>query len=63
MTDETSGDAIDWAYGLLGVTHSYGVELPPSIFAENGFVLPPSFIDPVGKEVFVGLRTLASFIR
>jgi len=60
---ETSGDAIDWAYGLLGVTHSYGVELQPSIFAENGFVLPPSSIVPVGKEVFVGLRTLASFIR
>ena len=63
MTDETSGDATDWVYGVLGVTHSYGVELQPSIFSNNGFVLPPSFIDPVGEEVFVGLETLATFIR
>lgn len=60
---ETSGDATDWVYGVLGVTHSYGVELQPSFFSNNGFVLPPSYIDPVGKEVFVGLETLATFIR
>ena len=47
----------------MGVTHSYGVELQPSFFSNNGFVLPPSYIDPVGKEVFVGLETLATFIR
>ncbi|KAL9959383.1 hypothetical protein ACROYT_G032705 [Oculina patagonica] len=60
---KTSGDATDWVYGVLGVTHSYGVELQPSIFTENGFVLPPSFIEPVGKEVLAGLETLATFIR
>lgn len=62
MTDKTSGDATDWVYGVLGVTHSYGVELRPSIFTENGFILPPTYIEPVGKETFAGLKTLATVI-
>ncbi|KAJ7377902.1 corticosteroid- binding protein [Desmophyllum pertusum] len=47
----TSGDATDWVYGVLGVTHSYGVELQPSFYSENGFVLPPSYIVPVAFGV------------
>ncbi|RMX60512.1 hypothetical protein pdam_00001433 [Pocillopora damicornis] len=60
---KTSGDATDWVYAVLGVTHSYGVELQPSIFSQNGFVLPPSYIEPVGKEVLAGMKTLASLVR
>ena len=63
LADKTSGDATDWVYGVLGVVHSYGVELQPSIFTDNGFILPPSYIEPVGKEAFAGLKTLASFVR
>lgn len=59
---KTSGDATDWVHGVLGVTHSYGVELQPSFFAENGFILPPSYIEPVGKETLSGLKILCSFI-
>ena len=62
ITDKTSGDATDWVHGVLGVTHSYGVELQPSFFAENGFILPPSYIEPVGKETLSGLKILCSFI-
>lgn len=60
---KTSGDATDWVYGVLGVTHSYGVELQPSIFSQKGFILSPSYIEPVGKEVVAGLKTLASHVR
>lgn len=63
LIDKTSGDATDWVYAVLGVTHSYGVELQPSIFSQNGFVLPPSYIEPVGKEVLTGMKTLASLVR
>lgn len=59
----TSGDATDWVYGVLGVTHSYGVELQPSIFTDNGFILPPTSIEPVGKETFAGLKALANFLN
>lgn len=59
---KTSGDATDWVYGILGVTHSYGVELPPSIFTRGGFVLPPHYIQPVGRETFAGLKALAYFL-
>jgi len=59
---KTSGDATDWVYGVLGVTHSYGVELRPSIFTQNGFILPPTYIEPVGKETFAGLKTLATVV-
>jgi len=62
ITDKTSGDATDWVHGVLGVTHSYGVELQPSFFAENGFILPPSYIEPVGEETLSGLKILCSFI-
>ena len=45
------------------MTHSYGVELRPSIFTKDGFVLHPKYIEPVGKEAFAGLKTLAYLIR
>lgn len=59
----TSGDSTDWVYGVLGVVHSYGVELQPHFYAQDGFILAPSYIEPVGKEAFVGLQTLSTFIR
>ncbi|XP_031572403.1 carboxypeptidase B-like [Actinia tenebrosa] len=62
MIYPTSGDATDWTFGVLGVTHSYGVELRPSLMDLYGFVLPPSFIAPVGKETFQGLKALAEVL-
>ena len=59
MADKTSGDATDWVYGTLGVTHSYGVELPPFILAPGGFILHPDNIEPVGMETFAGVKAMA----
>lgn len=56
---KTSGDATDWVYGTLGVTHSYGVELPPFILAPGGFILHPDNIEPVGMETFAGVKAMA----
>ena len=62
MADKTSGDATDWVYGTLGVTHSYGVELPPFILAPGGFILHPKNIEPVGMETFAGVKALAEHL-
>lgn len=61
-SDPTSGDATDWTYGVLGVTHSYGVELRPGLMDLYGFTLPPSFIVPVGKETYHGIKALSSLL-
>jgi len=56
----TSGDAIDWVYGTLGVVHTYGIELRPTIKANrNGFKLSRKQIIPTGKDLFIGLTTMA----
>lgn len=62
MADKTSGDATDWVYGTLGVTHSYGVELPPFILATGGFILHPENIEPVGMETFAGVKAMAEHL-
>lgn len=59
----TTGDATDWVFGVLGVEHSYGVELRPTMRSLNGFILPPSNIILAGKETLNGLLALSSFIR
>jgi len=50
---QTSGGSIDYSYGEGGITHSYSVET----FGSN-FTPPPSWILPVGKEVWMGVRQL-----
>ncbi|KAI9291199.1 Zn-dependent exopeptidase, partial [Neoconidiobolus thromboides FSU 785] len=47
-----SGTASDWFYaGNNQKTYGYTIELSPDANASNGFVLPPSRIIPVGKEI------------
>ncbi|EDO46863.1 predicted protein [Nematostella vectensis] len=62
MIYPTSGDATDWTFGVLGVTHSYGVELRPGLSDLYGFFLPPSSIIPVGKETLQGLKRLSELV-
>ncbi|KAL9959382.1 hypothetical protein ACROYT_G032704 [Oculina patagonica] len=54
----TTGDTTDWTFGVLGVTHSYCVELRPRTSSQGGFILPPDKIIPVGQETFAGLKAL-----
>lgn len=54
----TTGDTTDWTFGVLGVVHSYCVELRPKSYSGGGFVLPPDKIIPVGQETFAGLKAL-----
>jgi carboxypeptidase A1 len=56
-TDPTTGDTTDWTFGVLGVVHSYCVELRPRS-SNPGFILPPDKIVPVGQETFAGLKAL-----
>lgn len=59
---QTSGDAIDWVYGQLGVVHTYGIELRPGFSSDknfNGFQRSRSEIVPTAQDLFVGLKTLA----
>ena len=58
VPDPTTGDTTDWTFGVLGIIHSYCVELRPKSYSQGGFVLPPDKIVPVGKETFAGLKAL-----
>ena len=57
---QTSGTAMDWAYGFLSITHSYGIELRPNIGVRySPFVRSPKEIIPSGTDLFTGVKTLA----
>ena len=58
VSDPTTGDTTDWTFGILGVIHSYCVELRPKSYSQGGFILPPDKIVPVGRETFAGLKAL-----
>jgi len=58
----TTGDTTDWTYGVLGVHHSYCVELRPQSSGAGGFILHESKIIPTGQETFAGLKALAKFL-
>ena len=58
VPDPTTGDTTDWTFGVLGVIHSYCVELRPKSYSDGGFILPPDKIIPVGQETFAGLKAL-----
>ena len=45
----TAGDTTDWTYGIYGVP-SLTIELRPRSYAEGGFILPPSQIQPTWEE-------------
>ncbi|KAH8371495.1 hypothetical protein KR093_007701 [Drosophila rubida] len=57
---EVSGSGKEWAYGVKNITIPYTIELRDK--GELGFLLPPSDIIPVAREVtegFVGMITAA----
>jgi len=45
----TAGDTTDWTYGTYGIP-SFTIELRPDTWAEGGFILPPSQIQPTWEE-------------
>lgn len=45
----TAGDTTDWTYGIYGIP-SFTIELRPRTFAEGGFILPASQIQPTWEE-------------
>ncbi|XP_047501681.1 carboxypeptidase A2-like isoform X2 [Penaeus chinensis] len=49
----SAGTAVDWVYDSLGVPYTYIIELPDK--GDYGFLLPPSFIIPVGQETWAGI--------
>ncbi|CAL4063235.1 unnamed protein product, partial [Meganyctiphanes norvegica] len=50
-----SGGSSDWAYEVLGVPYSYALELRPKMGNPYTFMLPPSYIIPVGNETMTGI--------
>jgi len=47
----TSGSTVDWSYGDGGVVESYTIEC-----AGSNFTPPNSWIQPIGREVWAGVR-------
>ena len=61
VLDESAGGSDDWAKGVAKIKYVYTVELRPSddlndAHAHFAFMLPSTFIQPVGKETFVGIK-------
>ncbi|CAH2093050.1 unnamed protein product [Euphydryas editha] len=52
-----SGGSDDWAKGQ-GIKYAYTIELSDT--GRYGFILPTSYIEPVGRESLAGIRVLAS---
>merc|ERR1711892_741915 len=55
-----SGGASDWALGVAGAPYSYSMELRDT--GRYGFLLPPSFIEPVGVETWAFHKTVAEAV-
>merc|ERR1719348_2252912 len=54
---QTSGDAIDWVYGRLGIVHTYVIELRPGFDEDkefNGFKRSQREIVPTATDLYVG---------
>lgn len=54
--DAASGTASDWAFETAGIKYSYTFELPDT--GDQGFLLPPERIRPVGEETWAGVRAM-----
>ena len=53
----SAGSSMDWAHEKAGVRYAFLVELRDT--GDFGFVLPPSEIEPSGKEMFAAVREVA----
>jgi len=58
----TSGDAIDWVYGTLGLKHTYGLELRPTFQHRNGFKHTREAIIPTGNDLAIIVTTLSEIM-
>ena len=58
FADPTTGDATDWTYAMLGIIHSYSIELRPTSQDERGFIVPPQQIVDSGSEILNGMVEL-----
>ena len=56
MLDAASGTASDWAFDGAGIKYSYTFELPDE--GDEGFLLSPERIRPVGEETWAGVKTM-----
>lgn len=59
--DESAGGSDDWAKGVAQIKYVYTVELRPSddindAHAHFAFMLPSTFIEPVGQETYAGVK-------
>ncbi|KAJ9059094.1 hypothetical protein DSO57_1005894 [Entomophthora muscae] len=57
-----SGGASDFFYGAGHKTYGYTIELSPASNAYNGFVLPPSNIIPVGKDLVPAVLHFITYV-
>jgi len=55
-----SGGSADWAYGKLGITYSYTMELRDK--GAFGFLLPPAQILPTAQESILAIKHVARHI-
>eukprot|EP00057_Strongylocentrotus_purpuratus_P023522 XP_011677996.1 PREDICTED: carboxypeptidase B [Strongylocentrotus purpuratus] len=70
LLNEAAGSSKDWGYvpydptskfkGGLGAKYSYTVELRDK--GEYGFLLPENQIQPVGEEIYAGVRAIGDYI-
>jgi murein tripeptide amidase MpaA len=54
---QASGSSVDHGYGITGVIHSYTTEA-----FGNNFTPPPSYIVPVGSEIWAGIKATLEHI-
>ena len=57
LLDAFSGGSPDWVRGVLRIKHAYSVELRD--LGRYGFLLPPSYITPTGRELMAGIMVIA----
>jgi murein tripeptide amidase MpaA len=54
-----SGGSFDWTKAKLDMAYSYAPELRPATAAQGGFEIPPSNIEPSGREIFAAVVAVA----
>ena len=52
---------MDWAYGALGVTYAFALELRDT--GRYGFMLPANQIAPTGRETFAAIKAMAKELK
>ena len=57
VVDAAAGGSDDWAKGVAGIPYAYTLELQDNGY--YGFVLPPSYIEPQGREIWAALRVMS----